>query len=273
MHGDEKTFADILDDIWHAKWVMLLCAVVGLGLALAWVMLATPYYKAEMIVSPANPMNGSEISPPTAGDDLFALRYLVQRMGVSNSSDFQYFENIFNGPQVAARLMQDPQIVNGIMQDVPFSFLPVRQSWQPEDVAAYFTRHIEIEPVSNSALRRLVYKHPDRGFAVYTLGRMHDIADSLIRERIRSEASERIAYLNDAIAKTNNPDHRRALTTLLLEQERLRMLVSIDQAYAATVVEPASAGTRPVWPDGVFLVAVFMLVGAFIGFIAHAPRR
>ncbi len=273
MSIEEKTLVDVLRDIWRAKVYVAVLGAAGLVLAGLWMVASTPYYRANMIISPASPMNGAEVSSLLANDNLFALRYLVQRVGVANSSDFLRFESIYNGPSVAAVLLKDPNIEKGLNMDRAFVFSRRQSEWRPELLAEYVTDNVALEPVGNTSLRRLVYHHPNRKFATYFLGRLHGISDALIRKTIREETEGRITYLKGSVQKTSNPEHRRALTSLLLEQERLRMLVSIDQPYAAAVVEPPSGRVKPSWPDPYFLFSVFAFAGAVAGFVVFSIRE
>ena len=99
------------------------------------------------------------------------------------------------------------------------------------------------------------------------------MTDRLIRDSVQAAATERAAYLDAKIQEARHPEHRKTLTELLLEQERLLMLASIDQPYAASVIEPASKHYKPQWPDAFMLFAAFGLIGGFIGFIAFGLRR
>jgi hypothetical protein len=116
------------------------------------------------------------------------------------------------------------------------------------------------------------YLHPDRRFAAYFLRQAHALTDGLIRQRLKAEAQERAAYLKEALQKASHPEHKRALTGLLLEQERLLMLVSIDQPFAASLVEPPSASLKPAWPDKLLLFPAFIFAGAMAGFILYGFR-
>ena len=100
--------------------------------------------------------------------------------------------------------------------------------------------------------------------------RLHETADGLIQYGLRKEVNERIAYLQKAMAEVRNPDHRRALTDLLMEQERLKMMVSIDQPYAAAMVEPSAISATPAWPDTTLVFLAFGVAGAFLGFIVFS---
>lgn len=267
-----KTLGDVLIDLWRAKLYIAGFGVAGFFTAMVFMLVSVPSYRAEIIVSPANPIQGAEVSSLLANDDFFALRYLVQRVGVSNSSDFMRFETTYAGPQVAAVLLGDPQVRRGLEADRSFVFSGPDTRWNAARLSQYIARRVRLEPVGQGPMRKLVYLHPDAGFAVYFLSRIQSAGDALIRKGIREDAGQRIAYLQEAIDSTNNPEHRKALTALLMEQERLRMLVSIDQSYAASVIEPASASYKSVWPDKILVVAGFVFAFALSGFITHTMR-
>lgn len=269
----EPSLGDLFKEIWSLRRFILAGALSGIFLAGLWSYSATPYYRAWMILSPANPMNGAEISSLLADDNLFALRYLVQRVSVANSSDFMRFENIYDGPSVAKILLEQEDVLRGLAQDHAFRFTaPRRQSWSPEKLAEYLHDTVRLEPVNGSTLRRLSYKHPNPDFAKYFISGMHMVSDALIRRTIKEEAKARAAYLKAAVAETENPEHKRSLTTLLLEQERLLMLASLDQPYAAAIVEPAAVSFKPVWPDPALLFAGLTALGALAGFLAGSFR-
>lgn len=265
--------ADVFRDFWAGRIYILGGILFATMIAFVFVFVSQPHYKASMIVAPANTMNGAEISSLMADDDLFALRYLIQRVGVSNSSDFVNFENIFSGPSVAEKLLDDERILSGLAQDRTFRFSSAQTSWNAAELSAYLARRVKMEPMGAAGLRSLRYYHTNADFAVFLLQKIHAVTDDLIREKIRSQASERVQYLNEAIARNVNPEHRRTLTTLLLEQERLLMLVSIDQPYAAAIIEPTAASAKTQWPDKPLVFSVMVLIGAFIGFVVFSLRH
>ncbi|MCB1680475.1 MAG: hypothetical protein H6858_05215 [Rhodospirillales bacterium] len=264
----EKTLFDVFRDVWSARYAMLIVGFAGFVLAFTFVTLARPYYRAEMILAPASPIGQGGFQLASLPD-----RMLWQSQSVQNYPDFMRFENKFNAPSVAGLLLEDEKVKAALAMDRPFEFMPVEQRWTPEKLSRYLSRFVRMEPVGNTPLRKLVYLHPNRTLASYILERLHQITDTLIRQNIRLETQERIEYLQDALSRTVNPDHRRALADLLMEQERVKMLVSIDQPYAASVVEPASSGIRPDWPDPMFVFPAFILAGFFLGFLIHGVRH
>ncbi len=266
----ERTLAELCLELWHARTLILCGMVLGFFLALGFIFAAIPHYRAQLTVSPATPMDSAKSAAIMNDENILALRYIAQRAGISNASDFMRFETLYTGPSVATQLLKDPRILTGLNADRSFIILKQRpQYWSPSILAHYIKNRVDFEPIKATPLRRLTYLHKDPEFASYFLTRLHIITDALIREHIRTNTSERINYLQNAIQTTNNPEHRRALTTLLLEQERMRMLVSIDQPYAAEIIEPATSFFKPVWPNIALIYSTFLFAGAFLGFITH----
>ena len=270
----EKTLGDLRGDIVRAGGWIAGGIVIATAIAVVFIYMAVPAYRARMIVSPASGMDGAAISAMGAGDDFLGLRYMAQRGGFSGDADFLRFENMVRGASVARELLRDEKIVKGLSFDRAFTFWEASSAaWTPERLAEYIEKRVRIEPVGGTALRRLIYLHPNPEFAVYLLHRLQRVTDEMIRSAVRADAAARVDYLQKAIAETVNPEHRRALTALLMEQERLRMLASIDQPYAAAVVEPPSASARPWWPDALLVVPSLMFAGALLGLMLHGLLR
>lgn len=264
-----KTLNDIIQDIWRAKLWVFGAVLFGVFFAAAFVFLATPHYKSHIIISPSNPVNGAESSSLMADENLFALRYIMQRVGAGTSSDFMRFENTLSGESVAKILLRDPKIVAGLKADRSFIFSQIKRDWNAAEFSEYIDKNVRLENVGTTPLRRLVYAHPNANFGQYFLTALHDVTDGLIRNTIRNEASQRISHLRDSVRVNTNPDHRRALTSLLMEQERLLMLTSVETPYAASVIEPASSSVKAIWPNKALVYSAFVGAFALIGFVLH----
>lgn len=270
---NQPTLLDLCADVWRGKFYVLSGLALALICAGAFMASATPYYKAQAIISPASTMNGPEVSSLLADENLSALRFLVQRVGATNSADFTRFENTYSGPSVAEFLMKDPAIREGLAKDPEFGDVNSDENWNAVRVADYIERSVRLEPVGATTLRRMTYLHPSRAFGNYFLQNVHRLTDELIRQKIRQDAQQRVRYLQETVAATSNPDHKRALTALLLEQERLLMLVSIDAPYAASMIEPPATGVKAAWPNPMLIFPAFALAGMVVGFAVFAARE
>lgn len=269
---EAPTLGDFLADIVQARRFIALGMLAGLLIAALFTALATAFYRAEMTIAPATPLNGAQFSPVTAEGNFSALNYVLQHMSAGSAPEFIRFETVYAGPSVAALLLEDPKILKGLRYERTFKRLRRNQNWSPEKLSDYIARRVKIVPVGSTSLRKMRYLHPDRRFASYFLRRTHALTDGLIRQRLKAEAQERAAYLREALQKASHPEHKRALTGLLLEQERLLMLVSIDQPFAASLVEPPSSSLKPAWPDKLLVFPAFVFAGGMIGFILHGFR-
>ena len=265
----EKTIFDVLRDVWRGRFYMAFFAVIALILALLFLSFAQKFYRADMIIAPATPMGGGMQSSSQIGEGTIK----VQHEDLQSTAAFIRFEAIFNGMSVASVLVKDKNIIDALRFDRTFEFSKSINDWNEEKLSEYLKKRIKIEPVSGTTLRRLTYLHPNKDFATYMIGRIHRVSDDIVRRRILYGVNGRISYLNKSLSVTVNPDHRRNLTILLIEQERLKMLVSLDQPYAATIVERPYISSKPRWPDPYIIYSVFLFVGLLLGFIVHGLRH
>jgi uncharacterized protein involved in exopolysaccharide biosynthesis len=270
----EPTIGDVLRDLLRAKAYIFVGALLGFICALAWLAVAVPHYRAEMLVGPAERSGGRDIKALLPDNSSFAVQYLVNTLGSPDSIDFIRFEQIVREPTVAAQLIKDPLIAAGISADRLTRLSLGRPApGTPEKLSAYLMDKVAVEPVGTSPLRRLVYNHPDPAFATYLLQKMQSAADRLIRDEVRKTAASRAAYLEKELAGVANPEHRRALTSLLMEQEHLEMILAMDEPFAATVAEPAFAGARPAWPRTRIILPFGLLIGAFLGYALFTVKK
>lgn len=265
----EKTLFDVLHDVWRAKIYILGSCGIMLMLSFVFMGMAQDYYRAEMILAPAIPM-GQGMS---TGSQRPEGTIQIQNDDLQSSAAFLRFQTIYDGVSVASILMQDKNILAALTFDRPFEFSKARNKWSAESLSEYLSNRVVLESVSGTPLRRLVYLHPNKDFAAAMVARVHRISDEMIRVRLLREANGRIDYLNDSLSRVQNPDHRRSLAALLMEQERLKMLVSLDQPFAASIVEPPSVSSRPHWPDPYVVYPVFLLVGFLMGFVVYGLRH
>lgn len=269
MAMDEKeiSLSDLLQSFWNAKIYILMGAGFALVIALIFLMIATPKYKAEMIVAPADGYALGDYASSVQYDKIASLPFWRPKDQEGASTDFYRFIYTLKGAAAAKLLMQDDSVLHGIRQD---SKDTIRT---PEELAIYLERHIEIDPLGATPLRRLHYSHPDPEFAAALLRKIHLVADQMIRRDRRRQSQSRIEYLQNALDKTMNPDHRKGITNLLMQQEHIQMLANLDEDYAAIIVEPASASPKPTWPNKPLVLGVFILMGAFLGYLIAIIKR
>ncbi len=264
MYDDDPTLGDLLRSFWAARLFVFAGALLGLLAAGIYIFVITPVYKAEMIVAPADGYALGDYASSLSPDRSLTLPFWRPSEPDNVSTDFYRFVHTVRGASVASILLKDKAVLGGIRKDS--GWLEGADSWSAEELAAYLQKRVDVTRLGATPLRALSYEHPDPEFAASLLRKIHLVSDQLIRRDRRRQSQARIDYLQESLAKTAHPDHRRGITNLLMQQEHIQMLANLDEAYAAIIVEPPSAGPRPSWPKKSYLFSGMILLGAFLGY-------
>lgn len=260
------TLADLLRLLWRARINLLLGALAGFILACLCVLLIPEKYKAVMIIAPADGYALGDYASSTTQqtdnyDRIVSLPFWRPMETDSVSTDFYRFIQTARGPSSAGILIKDDQIASEL------AAINEESVRNPAYLSDYLRRHIQIDPVGSTPLRKLSYLHSDPDFAAAMLRKIHLVADQMIRRDRRRAARARIDYLNNGLSRTHNPDHRRIITGLLMQQEHILMLANLDEPYAAIIVEPPASSPEPVYPDKKLLFGGLILIGLFSGYL------
>jgi len=222
-----------------------------------------------MLVGPTTRTGTPDISALFPENSSYALEYVLRSFGPGDSSDFMRFEAILRGPTVAARLLQDQELAHGFAEGRNWSFEAARDFENAAVLSAYLQKTIRIEPVNNTPMRRVTYRHADPDFGQRFLVALYGTTDGLIRQEIQQKAAARIVWLNETLRTTNDPEHRRMLASLLTEQEQVRMILALNEPFSAMMAEPPSVSAKPVWPDKKLLYPLLGFIGGFLGFAVY----
>lgn len=271
MVQGEPTLADLLRSLWRARVSVAVFASLFFILGFLVIFASTPLYRGSMIVAPADGYALGDYASSVSEGKSMELPFWRPKDQEGVSTDFYRFIYTIQGTAVAAILLKDESVLAGIAKDG--SFTAKSDQWTPEELAAYLAKYIHVEHLGTTPLRRISYRHPDPVFAAAFLRKVHLVADQLIRRDRRQKSDSRIRYLEETLQKTLNPDHRKGIAALLMQQEHIKMLANLDEAYAAIVVEPPSASPKPVWPDKVLILAVFSILGGAIGYLVRTVRH
>ena len=262
----EMSLYDLCAALWRAKIYILVGVILACFMAAIFLTTVTPRYKAVMIVAPADGYALGDYASTVQYDQFAALPFWRPKDQEGASTDFYRFMHTFRGPAAAAILMKDETVLSGIkkIHEKPIS--------SGAALAQYLNKYVRIDPLGATPLRRISYYHSDAEFAANLLRKLHLVSDQMIRRDRRRQSQSRVEYLEKALQRTNNPDHRKGITNLLMQQEHVQMLANLDEPYAAIVVEPASPSPKTVWPNIVVVWVVAIFLGSFCGFVIWNMR-
>jgi len=229
-------------------------ALIGLVIAILITLFQTPVYQATMIVAPTDRTGVPSLSSfiPQAAADAPALQYFVERIDASQSNDFTVFET----------LITSPSILNKLNDNI-----------RPQNPQSWFQSRLKIKPHGLSQFRKITLRHTDQTQAIAILNQLYNVTDQTIRMNKKRQTARRISYLNEQLANVQNPNHRDAMIALLREQEQTAMMASIDNEFAAKIIEPAYISSKPIAPNWKILTPVFMMIGGLFGLIISGFRQ
>ena len=268
---NEPTLGDVLRSVWTVKLFVLTGGLIGLGIAVLFLSLATPSYRAEMIVAPADGYALGDYASSGRLDQSITLPFWRPAEPETVSTDFYRFVHTSRGPSAAAILLKDKTVLTGIRKSA--DRYGANTEWTPARLSEYLKKYVKVEPLGATPLRRVRYLHPDPDFAAALLRKIHLVADQMIRRDRRRQSQARITYLRSVLSDTGHPDHRKGITNLLMQQEHVQMLANLDEPYAAIVVEPPAASSKPAWPNPALIVPAFLLIGLFLGYVTGSTTR
>lgn len=226
---------------------------IGAFIALLIVIFQNPVYRVSMIVAPTERTGVPSLSSflPKAAADAPALQYFVERIDASQSTDFTVFETRLT------TLSQLQSLPDGIQKSII----------NDGNAAQWLRQNIKIRPVGMTPFRKISIDHDNTAAAIALLNSLYHQTDMAIRQDKKSKVARRLAYLNEQLNITINPDHRDAIIALLKEQEQTSMMASIDNEFAAIMIDPPTVSARPIAPRGTVLFPALMAAGMIFGYI------
>ena len=252
----DETLSDLLAAFWQARVFLMFGAIIGFIIAALIIIFSVPHMRAIMIVA------------PTSENSISSLPMYEQTNSTEESLPFLRYLKILTGPKVVRAVMEkNPQIKPALENSPRFKFEGKKSFRTAEDIAAYLSRQVLVKPVGDTSLRTIELEHANPLMARNLLMQLHEAADSILRLELLARTENRLSYLEDTISTTANPEHRQALTNLLIEQERQVMMVRMDKYFAAALVEPPYIHPKPVWPRKSYIFPLCVLMGLLVGWV------
>lgn len=252
------------------EWRMLaaVLAVCTLG-AVAYALLATPMYRAEIVVVDVDPGGDGQ---PLAGGLLGQLGGIGARAGLG-------------GPRFGAgyarglALLTSHAFVREFIErnDLLPALFPKASEDNPPtmwDAVIRFKRHhYSVSLDKESGLTTLSILWTDAGVAAKWANAAITLANEIAREQDKSDAERSIRYLEEQIRSTNVVELQRVLYNLVEAEQRKLMLANARPGYLFHVVDPAVAPMLRAKPHRKLVVIIGFVIGLLLGPCLVAGRR
>lgn len=275
-----------------AGWrVIVACALAGLAVAILGLRVVPAEFTASMVVGPTARTGFAGMGPrvPAAGPEV-AAGMAEHGAGDETLSDFARFLELLGSAPVASRLIGDPDLLRrlfperwdaaagewrpppGLAAGAKRLLLALagREDWVEPDAVEAARRlrdHVSVATVGTGPMRRIAARHAERAFALDLLGRLAAATDAHLRAEAARRSAAQIAYVRAQLVRVTMAEHRRTLTELLAEQERVAMLIEVDLPFAADPIEPPTAARLPDWPEPKVVLPLGLAVGTALGML------
>lgn len=292
-----SAFRDLVETA-LAGWRTLLGATLGaVALAVAALWLTPPEHTAVMIVGPTARVGSAAMGarvPVMTGRET-PLGAAEPGAGDESLSDYARYLELFGGGAVADRLAADSVFLRVLFAErwdaeaggwrPPPGLAPTlkrlllaavgRRDWVEPDaerVARTLRDRLVIDMVRTGPMRRISLRHRDRATALDLLGRVAAATDAHLRAEASRRSVAQIAHIKARLASVAVMEHRRALSDLLSDQERVAMMIEVDLPFAADVIQAPTASALPDWPNPALVTPLAGLVGLLAGAFALSAR-
>lgn len=250
-------------ELFRNYWIWLTVAFfVGVGVALAYLALATPQYTISMVVGP-EPSQTSTLSSALGSSPLASL---AGRVPGSEVEPFTAFREVLFSHDVAQQLANEPGIMHFVFRSAwdattghwkagrfdpikKFLGMSLRVGPTADDLQKYVATSVKIEEIETTGLFRIIYNSPDPQQGVGFIRVLDSAADSLLRHKQIVRYRAYIEYVSAQLNQTTNSDQREALIRLYSEEQKELMITSANVAYSAAIYEEVSATDKPTSPN------------------------
>jgi len=276
---NEVSFADLWDIVWDAKWTVTAITIFFATLAIAYAFLATEWYRAEVLLVPAEDSSASDIF-----GDLDGLGGLIGlaggKVGGGNSVE-------------AIAVMQSRDFTRAFIEDR--DLLPVffEDQWDSEsgqweaddpdqqpdvrDGVKYFAENVRtVIEDTQTGLVTLQIEWTDPVVAAEWAADLVSRLNSHMRMQALDEAERNYEYLQSQLAETNVATLRETIANALEMELQKLMLAKGNKEFAFRIVDSAQVPKFREWPKRILLVMIVTFAGGILAmlivFIRHAIK-
>ena len=274
LHG-EVDLLEITRMLWVERWFVVGVALlfVCLGAAYAW--LATPWYRAEVLLIPAESMTNQGLAA-----QLGQFGGLAGLAGINlGSSDKTEPLAILKSRDFAASFIERRQLLTVLFAD---KWDPATQQWrssrgrEPDvrDAVHYFEKRVRrVSEDRKTGLVSLVIEWKDPEAAAEWANELASQINRQTRERALETASSNIAYLQSEMKATNVVSLQQAIGRLLESEMQQLMLARGNEEFAFRVIDRAMVPKRSFKPKRLVAIVGAPVVGVFLAIFILLVRE
>lgn len=265
---EEINLRDIWNTLWQRKWLIIGAIVVFALGSVTYALLATEWYRAEVLLAPAE----ERTMQPLAGQ----LGGLAALAGVSvGGGDGAEAIAVLRSRELAQAFIERFALITVFFAD---EWDAERQRWMAQDpkdwpdvrdAVRYF--HKGVLNVSEDRRNRMVtlaIEWTDPEIAAEWAGALAGMVNARLRARALHEAEVNVAYLQTEMAKTSVVSLQQSIGRLLESELQKLMLARGNEEFAFRVIDGPVPPKERVRPKRALIAIIGCLLGGVLGVLA-----
>jgi uncharacterized protein involved in exopolysaccharide biosynthesis len=273
---DEISLRELWDILWRGKWLIIVVTVVFAVASVVYALLATEWYRAEVLLAPAEERSTQGLSGQLGG--------LAALAGVSIGG---------GGSAEPIAVLKSREFARAFIEDFDLVPLFFQEKWDaangvwlgedpeewPEirDAIKYFEENVlKVSESRDSGLVTLAIEWTDPEIAAKWARELVIRLNERLRERALQEAETNVAFLQTELGQTSVVTLQQSIGRLLENELQKLMLARGNEEFAFRVIDPPSVPKEPVRPKPALIAVVGTILGGmlavFFVFLRHAVR-
>ena len=251
--------------IWYRKTLIISVMAVVFLLAAAFALWAPRWYRAEILLAPAEENAVGELPGPLSG--------IASLAGITSGGN-KTTESIavLGSRGIARSFIEDMGLLPVLFEDRWNSLTGEWEGANParwpdiRDAVRYFDEKVRfVSHDSKSGLVKLAVEWKDPDAAATWAKMLVDRVNKDMRARALAEAETNVQYLRAQLEASNVITMQQSIGRLLeVELQRL-MLAKGTEEFAFKVLDPVQVPKIPSWPRPLVVLLMGLLLGLFLG--------
>lgn len=267
LPDDEVRLIELWSIVWSRKWHIIGISFAFAVLSLLYALLATEWYRAEVLLAPAEDRTTSPLQGQLGGLAALAGVYIgagdsVEAVATLKSREFA--RDFIEGQGLLPVLFED-------------EWDPAGQHWLVDDpreqpdirdaVRRFHEDILRVDEDRATGLVTLAIEWTDPVLASEWASMLVQRINSRLRERALQEAEANVIYLQSEMAKTNVVTLQQAMGRLIESELNKLMLARGTQEFAFRTIDSAEPPDRRIRPKRALIVVLGTLAGGLVALV------
>jgi uncharacterized protein involved in exopolysaccharide biosynthesis len=270
---DEMSLLDLWRILWHGKWIITGITTIFAVASIVHVLIATEWYRAEVLLSPAEASSSQPLSGTLGGLATLAGVSVgggdnIESLAVLRSRDF------------AAAFIDDLNLLPFFFPD---SWDADSNAWRTDGGAAppdirdgikYFTDNVRsVTEERDTGLVTLAIEWKDPDLAADWANLLVERLNDRMRQDALAEAETNVTYLQNEIGRTNVVTLQQSIGSLMESELQKLMLARGNEEFAFRIIDRAQVPKVRSRPRRTLTVVLATFVGGMVSVLLVLVRH